>query len=202
MIRLVVAVLVGAAVVSAAMPAVEQAATARADARLDRFGDRLAGAAERVARSSPVPVGVAGARETVRLRVPTASLTTSGVSRVRLRCVGPQTVAVGYTLAGDRRRRLVSTPVPVAVGDQTGGDGEPGHDGSRSSERRNDDPSDRGDSENAGQFVVRLGFQLLADRPTITVRSVGPERSNRKPGPVIACSTVGATRQPVGAGPR
>ena len=202
MIRLVIAVIVGVAVLAAALPAVERGATQRADDRLARFAERLETAAAGVAREPPVPPDAGGARRVVAVRLPRDRLTLAPVAHAAVGC-GPHGLRVTYRLAGDRHQRAVPVPVPVAVESGNGtarsprvsGDSRllrgpsdraalPGHAATRSQASVRGTPQI--DSV-ADRLRVRLGFHLLGGTPTAIVGG----GSSRKPGPPVPCSERG-----------
>ncbi|GAB7094900.1 hypothetical protein JCM30237_20530 [Halolamina litorea] len=110
MIRVLLAVALAAALFGAAVPAVESAATDRTRASLDRDLDRLARAGHSLlAEDDP------GARRTVRITLPGASLTAAGVERFAVGC--RSNCAVRYTLdGGGSRTYRLALPLTTADG--------------------------------------------------------------------------------------
>lgn len=109
MIRVVLAVALAAALLSASLPAVESAATDRTAAALDRDADRI-----RAAGASLLADDDAGARRVTTVSLPTSTLTAAGVDSFTVDC--RPGCAVRYTLASgaSRTRRL---PFPLATPD-------------------------------------------------------------------------------------
>lgn len=190
MIRLVVAVVVGVAVVAAALPAVEDARRDRADARLARFTERVSDAARRVTSETPVPPGVAGARRVVTLRVPRRALTLAPVHDVHVACGRRDGLVVGYRLAGTERERAVRLPVPAAVRPPVPAAVRPSRrvratsESIRSLPARFDTPAAPTVRAAGRAFRLRLGFRLFDGTAHVTVAG----GSSRKPGPPVPCS--------------
>lgn len=167
MIRVVLAVLVAVALVVAARPAIQDARTADATAALDRTARELTRVGTALARTAtPVPPGVAGAQRRVELTLPPPSATQAAVRGLRLRCRGPQSLAVTARVGGVRRHVSVDSPVRVALaaGQQTSGDG--------------------GATRLEHARAVTLRLWRLDGRPALVVA----EGSNAVPEPLIPCS--------------
>lgn len=102
MIRVVLAVVLAAALLSVALPAVDAGRVDRTATRLDAATARIERAARSLlAHEDPTPPGVAGARRRVGFRLPVRSWT---AVRATLRIDG-EADAVTYRLAGRRPHR-------------------------------------------------------------------------------------------------
>lgn len=127
MIRVLLTVLLAAALVGASLPAIEDARAARAARTAERDAATLrAAATELVRESDPVPrgigggTGVAGARVSVRVRVPAPTFAGAGLTYLAigshpsgsLRADGPESDAVVYRI-GDRPPRVLALPVDL-----------------------------------------------------------------------------------------
>lgn len=123
MIRVVLAVVLAAALVGASLPAVEDARATRAARTAERGAAALRDAATGLVRESdPVPHGIAvvGAHASVRVRVPAPALADAGLTYLAvgghpdrsLRIDGPASDAVVYRV-GDRPPRIVPFPVDL-----------------------------------------------------------------------------------------
>lgn len=101
MIRAVLAVVLAVALLGISLPVVDDASRDRTGARLDRGMDRVADAATGLRADDPGPAWRLAPRRTVRLRIPRATWTTSGVESFRVAGGGPVAAAtVGYDLPG------------------------------------------------------------------------------------------------------
>lgn len=123
MLRVVVAVALGAALLGASMPAIDTSRVDHAEARVGAEIDGLAGTAERLrARNDPSPPGVPGARRTVTLHLPGPSWGSASLDYLSI--PGPPTGAemadhttVAWRVEGGRRvSRRLSVPL-VGPGD-------------------------------------------------------------------------------------
>jgi len=85
MLRMVLAVAMGAALLAVATPAVETARVSVSDGQVAGELDRLDAAAERLARNDPPPHGTAGAKRVLTLEIPRESWSRAGVDRLTLR---------------------------------------------------------------------------------------------------------------------
>lgn len=113
MIRLLLAVAVSAALLSASLPAIAEVRTDRTTADMERFGSRLVEASESLLASDDAD---AGARRVVALHVPAGSLTRAGVDRLTVAC-RPDCV-LRYRLDDGRtgRHRLETAPLATPDG--------------------------------------------------------------------------------------
>ena len=115
MLRVAVAVALASALFAVAMPAVETARVDSANGQVAAELDALAATAERLReRNDPVPLGVAGARRTVRLHFPGPSWGTASLAYLVV--PGPSSDhppgVVRYRVAGSSERtRRVSLPL-------------------------------------------------------------------------------------------
>lgn len=112
MIRLLLAVTVAAALLSASLPAVTEVRTDRTADDLNRAGDRLVAASQSLLAADDADVG---ARRVVRFHLPAGSLTLAGVERVVVSC-RPNCV-LRYRLEGGRTGRRPLGTVPLATPD-------------------------------------------------------------------------------------
>lgn len=120
MLRAVLAVALATALLATALPAVESVRTDRTNALVADELNRLVSVASRLAATEDAVARGGGARWTVTLRFPVASIGTAGV-----RTVGIETQTAGQAVVfwraegGDRRRRHV-TEVRLATADDEG----------------------------------------------------------------------------------
>lgn len=109
MIRVVVSVLLGVALLAASLPAVEHAAEERSDAQVRAAIDDVDVAAAELARSEEAVPGTAGARRVVTVDVPAKGLAAAEVTHVT---VAPSNRTYRYRVAG-RSPQTVRGDVPV-----------------------------------------------------------------------------------------
>ncbi|WP_435195708.1 DUF7311 family protein [Natronomonas sp. EA1] len=125
MIRLVLAVLLTAALLGASLPAVEEGRGSRTDtlvgAELTRF-ERVATALRQ--SNDPVSLGDGGARRLVTLRVPGASWT-SARATVALGGAAGQTDRLGWSRGGTTRSRRLPVDLRVVADGSLRPDGTP-----------------------------------------------------------------------------
>lgn len=113
-IRAVLAVALAVALLSVALPLVDEGRVDRSATRLDAATGRLERAARSLlAHEDPTPPGVAGARRLVSVRLPVRSWTSV---RATLRIDGDDD-AVAYRLAGRRPHRTVLRGVDLRTPD-------------------------------------------------------------------------------------
>ena len=120
-LRTVLAALVAAALFAAAAPAIDHARATRADGEVAADVAALETAARSLATDETVPDHRAGARRTVRVRLPGPAWDVAPVAFLRLSSGSDRTVSVAYRLEGEdrTRSRAVASPVPI---DTAGGD--------------------------------------------------------------------------------
>jgi hypothetical protein len=122
-IRVLLTVLLAAALAGASLPAIEDARAARATQTAESGAATLqAAAAELVRESDPVPrgAGVSGARVETRVRVPPPTFAGAGLTYLAvgghpdrsLRTDGPDSDVVVYRI-GDRPPRVLALPVDL-----------------------------------------------------------------------------------------
>ena len=119
-LRTVLAVLVAAALFAAAAPAIDHARATRADGEVAADVAALETAASSLAADETVPDHRAGARRTVRIRVPGRAWDVAPVAVVRLTSASTRTVGVTYRFEdgeGRTRTRVVASPVPIDTAD-------------------------------------------------------------------------------------
>lgn len=110
MIRAVLAAVVAAALLAAALPAVESVRTDRTSAAMERSVERIERAGNGLLASDAAD---AGARRVVSVSLPARSLASAGVERFTVSC-SPD-CAVRYRLAGGLAERHRVRSVPLAT---------------------------------------------------------------------------------------
>lgn len=118
MIRVLLAVALAAALLSASLPAVESAAADRTAASVDRDIDAI-----RHAGASLLATDDPGARRVVTVSLPAGSLTAAGVQSLTIACRPHCTVRYTLERGASRTRRL---GLPLATPDGAVGLGTPG----------------------------------------------------------------------------
>lgn len=113
MIRVVVSVLLGLAILAASVPAVEHAGAERSDATVRAALDDLDDAAVELAREEEFAPGAPGPRRIATVELPRDGLASAPVEYVR---VDPADRSYRYRVAG-RRERSVRARAPLATPD-------------------------------------------------------------------------------------
>ena len=128
MIRVVLAVAVGAALLAAAVPAVETVRVSHADARLSGAVDRVEAAARSLAERNDAVTAPGGARRVLTLHLPRGTWGTAGVEHfaVRPHPLGNRTVVRWRVGGGETVERRLD-----AVAIEPTGDGFTRRDGGR-----------------------------------------------------------------------
>lgn len=143
MIRLVVGVVLAAALLAASLPAIEDARVDRTNAQVETTTSRLRVAAASLLATDAAVVGP-GARRVVTVRLPDRTLTSAAVRSFVVRCRPFCTVVVDFEGGHRRTFRLDDLPFRTPAGPI-----------------RLDDP---------GPHRLVLGLRPAADGPVVTVR--------------------------------
>lgn len=152
-VRLVLAVVVAAALLGAAVPVVEDARHDLATTTADRSVQTLADAVEDLHRSSdPVPRGVPGATRVVEVEVPADGTITVGAATTDPAIDGPSGDVIAYRVSPNATGR---ESVDVDV---------------RSVENGRVSPDDALEIRETGRVVLR--YVLVDGEPTVTVASL------------------------------
>lgn len=115
MIRVVLAVVLAAALVAASMPAISEARADRTATTLDRAGERLRRASESLLATD----AAAGARRVVTVRLPTATVSAAGVDRVAVACTPDCALRYRLSTGATGHHSLGSLPLSTPDGPVT-----------------------------------------------------------------------------------
>lgn len=116
MIRVVLAVLLAAALLSISLPAIDAVGEERATAQMDRAVERIEASAVDLRQENPGPTARLGPRRVIDLRLPGRSLTTAGVEYISItgREGGPARISYALSEREPSHRDLT---VPIATPD-------------------------------------------------------------------------------------
>lgn len=149
-LRVVLGVVLTAAMVAAAAPAMSVGSADAADSTVQRQLDALSGDLETMVDTDD-PTGGPGARHVAEIRLPARTLTSAGVARLRFSTRGDVGVAT-WRVGDDRtgRTRLAGVPIRADGGHLT--------------------------LRESGTHRLAFGLRARSNGPVLTVRRLGGER--------------------------